>query len=148
MKSTTSCRWVINSAFIVHYQIPCSVEYVIKNRVMLLWNMMSMVPFVSKIQLITMNQTILIWCHGKKESNSVKRKEMEQLNERPSESMCSRISNVELSVSNSNYVTLIWKNMHTSLMKIFPKLPKDFAQVHLTLLDVRVYSRWLLRKWS
>jgi len=71
-----------------------------------------------------------------KVSNSVKRKTVDQLRERPSKIIHSGMSSTVLSVLNSNYVTLIRKNIHTARMNIHPKLPRDFKELHLTLPNV------------
>jgi hypothetical protein len=61
-----------------------------------------------------------------KVSNSVKRKAVEQFSERPSKIIHSEMSSTALSVLDSNDITLIRKNIHTTRMNIYPKLPRDF----------------------
>jgi hypothetical protein len=71
-----------------------------------------------------------------KVSNSVKRKAVEQLSERPSKIIHSEMSSTVLSVLGSNGVTLIRKNIQAARMKVHPKLPRDFSQLNLTLPNV------------
>jgi len=71
-----------------------------------------------------------------KVSNSVKRKAVEQFSERPSKIIHSEMSSTALSVLDSNDISLIRKNIHTARMNIYPKLPRDFPQLHATLPDV------------
>jgi hypothetical protein len=66
-----------------------------------------------------------------KVSYSVKRKAVEQLNERPSKIFYSEISSTVLSVLELNGVTLIRKNIHTARINVHPKLPCDFSQLLL-----------------
>jgi hypothetical protein len=61
-----------------------------------------------------------------KVSNSVKRKVVEQLSERPSNIIYSEMSSTVLNVLGSNSVTLIRKNIHTARMNVHLKLPRDF----------------------
>jgi len=68
--------------------------------------------------------------------NSVKRKAVEQLSERPSKIIHSEMSSIILSVLDSNDTTLIRKCIHTARMNIHPKLQRDFPQLNLTLPNV------------
>ncbi|KAE9525841.1 hypothetical protein AGLY_014067 [Aphis glycines] len=61
---------------------------------------------------------------------------IEQLSDRPSKIIHFEISSTALNVLDSNDITVIRKNIHTALMNIYPKLSRDFPQLHATLPDV------------
>jgi len=69
-------------------------------------------------------------------SNSVKRKAVEQLCERPSKIIHSEITPDDLNILDSKDINLIRKNIHTARMSKYPILPKTLLEFYAMVPDV------------